>query len=183
MPFVPQQSSVMCGTHGPTRAASANVANGNAGAYEMVCVRRLSGLPVFVSVSSTFRNGYTAVRDSHESVASIFGHVEDGMRAGLSFVSPINDKIASALKEPLKAVDNVVCVGLDFVEEKVPSVKLPPHQIYTNVKDSIRNIFTSALDILTLLFGGQKDQIKDAPVASETAKEEVRKAASGMAKM
>jgi hypothetical protein len=27
---------------------------------------------------------------------------------------------------------------LDFVEEKMPSVKLPPDQIYANVKDNIR---------------------------------------------
>lgn len=139
MPSVPQQSSVICGTRFPrTPSTVAKSTKDDANACEMVCMRRLLGLPVFVSVSSAFRNGYSVVRDSHESVASVFSHIEDGMRAGLDFVSPVNDKIASTLKEPLKAVDNAVCVGLDFVEEKVPSVKLPPDQIYTNVKDSIR---------------------------------------------
>jgi len=138
MPFVLQQSSVICGKWGSATPKSAASVNDNANACEMVCMRRLFDLPVLVSVSSAFRNGYSVVRDSHESVASIFSHVEDGMRTGLSLLSPVNDKVAGALKEPLKTVDNVVCVGLDFVEEKMPSVKLPPGQIYTNVKDSIR---------------------------------------------
>jgi len=137
-PFVLQQSSIMCGKCDPAAPRSAASINDNANVCEMVCMRRLFDLPVLVSVSSAFRNGYSIVRDSHESVASIFSHVEDGMRVGLSFLSPVNDKVAGVLKEPLKTVDNVVCIGLDFVEEKMPSVKLPPDQIYANVKDNIR---------------------------------------------
>lgn len=33
------------------------------------------------------------------------------------------------LDYPIKKVDNVLCSGLDFVEAKVPAVKLPPCQV------------------------------------------------------
>lgn len=164
------QLSVMCGTHDPT-APTVTVANtGDADASGMVCTRRLLGLPLFATVTSAFCGVYAAARGSHESVAMILGHAEDGMRAGLEFASPVTGKVAGLLETPFKVVDDAVCVGLDFVEEKVPSVKLPPGQIYTNMKDSVRNIFTSALETLRLLFGGSKEQIEDLSVANETAR-------------
>ncbi|XP_011689799.1 PREDICTED: perilipin-1-like [Wasmannia auropunctata] len=171
------QLSVMCGTRDPTapRVAAANA--GDADARGMVCTRRLLGLPVFATVTSAFCGAYTAVRGSHETVATLLGYAENGMRAGLEFASPVTGRVAGLLETPLKSVDGAVCVGLDFVEEKVPSVKLPPGEIYSNVKDGVRNIFTSALETLRLLFGGTKDRIEDLSVASGTA-QEIRKVSS-----
>lgn len=60
------------------------------------------------------------------------------MRASLDFASPVTNRIADTLEMPLKYIDNAVCVGLDFVEEKMPSVKLPPDEIYENMRNSIR---------------------------------------------
>lgn len=102
------------------------------------CTRRLLDLPIFATVTSAFCNVYFIVKDSHESVALILDGAENGMRMGLDFASPVTDKIAGTLETPLKYVDNAVCVGLDFVEEKMPSVKLPPGEIYENMKNSVR---------------------------------------------
>lgn len=127
----------MCGTPDPT--APTNIANvGDADAHGMVCTRRLLGLPVFATVTSAFCNAYAAARSSHKSIETVLDHAEDGMRASLEFASPVTGRIAGFLETPLKIVDDAVCVGLDFVEERVPSVKLPPGQIYVNVKDSVR---------------------------------------------
>jgi len=162
VPFVPQQLSVMCGIRDPTAPKSVATANADG----MMCTRRLLGLPVFVTVTSAFCGAYRTVRNSHELVTTIFGHAENGMRTGVELASPVTGKVADLLETPLKVVDGAVCVGLDFVEERVPSVKLPPSQIYANAKDGVRNIFTSALETLRLLFGGSKDQIEDS-VANE----------------
>ncbi|XP_011061265.1 PREDICTED: perilipin-2-like [Acromyrmex echinatior] len=171
------QLSVMCGTHDPTVPSIAPANSGDANVRGMMCTRRLLGLPVFATVTSTFCGAYKAVRGSHESIATILGHAEDGMRAGLEFASPITGSIASLLETPLKIVDNAVCVGLDFVEETVPSVKLPPGEIYGNMKDSVRSIFTSALETLKLLFGEPKDRIEDLSITNETA-QGIRKVSS-----
>lgn len=137
VPFIPQQLSVMCGIRDPT--APTSVATANAGDVDgMVCTRRLMGLPMFVMVTSAFCGAYRTVRDSHELVTTIFGHAEDGMRAGVELASPVTGKVADLLETPLKVVDGAVCVGLDFVEERVPSVKLPPSQIYANAMDGVR---------------------------------------------
>lgn len=110
----------------------------NKNADGIVCTHRLLSLPIFVTMRSAFYNAYSIVKDSHESVASILGSAEDGMRASLDFASPVTNRIADTLEMPLKYIDNAVCVGLDFVEEKMPSVKLPPDEIYENMRDSIR---------------------------------------------
>jgi len=128
----------MCGTRDPTAPSVATASADGADTRGMVCTRRLLGLPVFATVTSAFCGAYAAARGSHESVATILGHVENGMRAGVEFASPVTGRITGLLETPLRAVDNAVCVGLDFVEERVPSVKLPPGQIYANIKDSVR---------------------------------------------
>lgn len=171
------QLSIMCGTHDPTRT-SVDIADADANARNMMCTRRLLALPVFASVSLALRNAYAITRDSHKSIAAILDGAENGVRKGCEFASPVSGKIADVLETPIEAIDKAVCVGLDFVEERMPSVKLPPGQIYANMKDGVRNIFTSALETLRLLFGGTNNQIEDLSIASETAQEKIRKMSS-----
>ncbi|EFN85151.1 perilipin-1 isoform X2 [Harpegnathos saltator] len=175
----------MCGTREPrefgeaaSSAADLSTDNADVNAHNMVCTRRLLDLPLFAAVTSTLRNAYAVTKGSHEAVATILGYAEDGVCAGLQFASPVTERFADALKTPLKAVDDVVCIGLDYVEEKVPSVKLPPDQIYTNVRDCVRSIFTSALETFRLLFGGPKNQIEGSPAPSENAQEQTRRVPS-----
>ncbi|XP_012217899.1 perilipin-1-like [Linepithema humile] len=172
------QLSIIYGIHDPTAPVNVTSVDTDVNAHSMVCTCRLLGLPIFATVRSAFSNAYSVVKDSHESVAFVLGGAEDGMRAGLDFASPVTNRIADTLETPLKYVDNAVCVGLDFVEEKMPSVKLPPGEIYENMKDSFRNIFTKALETLRLLFGEPKNQIEGLSVASETTQEEIRKVSS-----
>ncbi|XP_036145201.1 perilipin-1 isoform X1 [Monomorium pharaonis] len=173
---IKNQLSIMRGTRDPVAPKATKPRNVDA--RGMVCTRRLLGLPVLATVTSAFCGAYAAARGSHESIAAVLGYAENGMRAGLEFAGPVTGRIAGLLETPLKTVDNAVCVGLDFVEEKVPSVKLPPGQIYVNMRDSVRNIFTSALETLRLLFGGPKDRIEDSSVASEIAPQKIRKVSS-----
>lgn len=127
----------MCGTHDPTRT-SVDIADADANARNMMCTRRLLALPVFASVSLALRNAYAITRDSHKSIAAILDGAENGVRKGCEFASPVSGKIADVLETPIEAIDKAVCVGLDFVEERMPSVKLPPGQIYANMKDGVR---------------------------------------------
>ncbi|XP_011881546.1 PREDICTED: perilipin-3-like [Vollenhovia emeryi] len=168
------QLSVMCGTRDPTATdAAANA--GYADARGFAGTRRLLGLPVFATMTSAFCGAYAAARGSHESVTTILDHAEDGVRASLEFASPVTGRVAGFLEMPLKILDDALWAGLVFVEEKMPSVKLPPGEIYVNVKDSVRNIFTSALETLRLLFGGPKDRIED---LSNEAAQGIRKVSS-----
>lgn len=174
------QLSIIYDTHDPTAPVNAKFVDTNVpdvNDRSMVCTRRLLDLPLFSTVTSAFCNAYSVVKDSHKSVALILGSAENGMRASLDFASPVTDRIADTLETPLKYIDNAVCFGLDFVEEKMPSVKLPPGEIYENLKNNVRSIFTTALETLGLLFGRPKNQIEDS-IASKTTQKDIRKASS-----
>lgn len=42
---------------------------------------------------------------------------------------PIAYPIVQSLETPIKKVDIVLCSGLDYVETKLPAVKLPPGEV------------------------------------------------------
>lgn len=41
----------------------------------------------------------------------------------------VGKPIVQGLEGPIKKVDGVLCSGLDYVESKVPAVKLPPGEV------------------------------------------------------
>lgn len=157
----------MCGTYDPTTPTSVTNDTADANVHNMTCTGRLLALPVFASVSTALCNAYAITKNSHESVAAILGSAENGMRAGLEFASPVTGKIANVLETPFKAIDNAVCVGLDFVEEKMPSVKLPPDQIYASMKDGLRWWPIQLSSDKASIHGGDFLR-KDAPCISRT---------------
>ncbi|KAG7207957.1 hypothetical protein KM043_009541 [Ampulex compressa] len=105
----------------------------------MVCTRRMLGLPIFESVTSTISGAYAAVKDSHESIDTALTVVEDRLNDGIKYASPVTEKIVVALEIPLKGIDNAICVGLDFIEEQIPSLKLLSCRIYNNVSEYFRH--------------------------------------------
>lgn len=112
----------MCGTHEPAKPTSVVPAS-DADAEGLTCLHRLWQAPLIATVTSALRDAYIVAKGSHEAVGMILGHAEDGMRAGLEFASPVTGRLAGALETPLKTVDNAVCVSLDFVGERMPSVR------------------------------------------------------------
>ncbi|KAI4494852.1 hypothetical protein M0804_001053 [Polistes exclamans] len=104
----------------------------------IICTRRLFRLPIFLSVSSSFCQAYTTIKESHQSVTTIFENVENGLSKSAEYVRPLTNQIHETLETPIKTIDSFVCVGLDFMEEKVPSIKSPPYEIYQNISNNIR---------------------------------------------
>lgn len=130
---------------------------------EMACTRRFFRLPIFVSVTSALCHTYKTIKESHETVTTVFDNVENGLSKGVEYASPLTNRIGETLETPLKTVDNAVCVGLDFLEEKLPSIKLPPYEIYENLTNNIRQVISSVVQTSVILFGNivrQVDQLK-----------------------
>lgn len=54
---------------------------------------------------------------------------ENVMHKAVEVGKPIAVPIVQRLEGPIKKVDGVLCSGLDYVENKVPAVKLPPGEV------------------------------------------------------
>lgn len=155
-----RQLSIMTGM---SDLAEPKVVNGNKLTKEengyMVCTKRFFRLPIFLSAMSSMCHAYTTIKQSHESVTTVFDSVESGLSKGVEYVSPITNRIGETLERPLKTIDNAVCISLDFLEEKVPPIKLSLHEIYENTSNNIREAISSKVNTCVNLLGNIVGQV------------------------
>lgn len=147
-----RQLSIMTGIPDPTEppASKALPAKSNNGFAAADC---LFQLPIVASLASTISGAYASVKGSHETVATVLNFAEDGLDESAKLVAPVTEKIGSALEKPLKSVDAALCHGLELLTANVPSIALPPAQIFESVKNYFRNIISTALEFCDALYG------------------------------
>lgn len=102
------------------------------------CTRRILQLPIFATFKATVSNMYNSVKESNEVVSSILVTTEEGLEQGVKLVEPVTQKIGSTLETPLHIVDNVLCQGLDYLEEKVPQITASSGMFLTNLGSFFR---------------------------------------------
>lgn len=56
-------------------------------------------------------------------------------------VANVTAPVLIKLQGPIGTLDGVLCVGLDYVERKVPAVKLPPNEVGLNLDGIIIKSF------------------------------------------
>ncbi|CAL7940198.1 unnamed protein product [Xylocopa violacea] len=109
--------------------------------------RRHSDLPRFESVARI--TSFPIVENS----IHIAGHVYDKLKRTNSLVSwslgtaEQSFAIATAsakpaiyvLNGPITTIDQLLCKGIDIVEQRVPAVHLPPHLMYFNAREYVNN--------------------------------------------
>lgn len=54
---------------------------------------------------------------------------EDTVHKAVEVGKPIASPVVTRLEGSIKKVDDMLCTGLDYVESKVPAVKLPPGEV------------------------------------------------------
>ncbi|XP_018572934.1 lipid storage droplets surface-binding protein 2 isoform X2 [Anoplophora glabripennis] len=112
----------------------------------MESVNRISKLPVVESTIQTATNIYEKVKDYNSVTNWTLSTAESTVNKAVEVGKPIATPVIRNLEGPIKKVDGVLCSGLDYVENKVPAVKLPPGEIYTSTKEYIHNTITPALE-------------------------------------
>ncbi|CAH1159367.1 unnamed protein product [Phaedon cochleariae] len=116
----------------------------------MESVNRISKLPVVESTIQTATNIYGKVKDYNSVTNWTLTTAESTVNMAVEVGKPIATPVIKNLEGPIKKVDTVLCSGLDYVESKMPAVKLPPSelllQIYTSTKDYVTNHVTPAVE-------------------------------------
>lgn len=64
-------------------------------------------------------------QESSSLVNSVLVTAEGKVKQAAESAQPL----AAKLDGPIKKVDSLLCTSLDFVEEKVPCIKLPPGEV------------------------------------------------------
>ncbi|ERL92191.1 lipid storage droplets surface-binding protein 1 isoform X2 [Dendroctonus ponderosae] len=97
---------------------------------ELESVTRIFNLPIVETGLSYAENIYQRIKKSNSLFTWTFDQAENTLYSVIDSAGPA----IYLIQGPLSQVDKIVCKTLDIVEEKVPSINLPPEMIYWNTK-------------------------------------------------
>lgn len=103
----------------------------NSGLPRMESISRFGSIPVVETGLKTANTVYQKVKESN-------GLFNWGCETAEAITYALVDSIRPAAKliaGPLHSLDDFMCKSLDFVEQKVPSMYLPPEMMYWNTKE------------------------------------------------
>ncbi|KAF7277737.1 lipid storage droplets surface-binding protein 2-like isoform X1 [Rhynchophorus ferrugineus] len=116
----------------------------------MESVNRIVKLPAVEQTIQTVHDIYGKVKDYNNLTNWTLQTAEDTVNKAVTVGKPYATPVIKNLEGPIKKVDDVLCTGLDYVEAKVPAVKLPPKelisQIYTSTKDYVTSHVNPAVE-------------------------------------
>lgn len=61
---------------------------------------------------------------------------ENTVYKAIDISKPITTPVVAHLEGPMKKVDDILCSSLDYVEAKVPALKLPPNEVLSLMQNS-----------------------------------------------
>lgn len=103
----------------------------NSGLPRMESISRFGSIPVVETGLKTAGTVYQKVKGSNGLFNWGFETAESVTYALVDSLRPA----AKLIEGPLHQLDNFMCKSLDFVEQKVPSMYLPPEMMYWNTKE------------------------------------------------
>lgn len=121
------------------------VSNENNHHINIESVNRVAKLPVVEAAIHKATGLYEMAKDSNSVVNYALTTCESTVKTGMEKISPLTTPVVASLEGPIKKVDGILCSGLDYVEDKVPCVKLPPNEMYENTKNYINETVQPAV--------------------------------------
>jgi len=151
----------------------------------MESVNRITKLPVVESTIQTATSIYEKVKDYNSVTNWTLSTAESTVNKAIEVGKPLAAPVVSSLEGPIKKVDGMLCTGLDYVEAKVPAVKLPPNEMYTTTKDYVSNTVgpavQSARAVVEPAVQSARDAMEPAVQAAKNAVEPAVQTARQMA--
>lgn len=107
-------------------------------AAKLKAVDRIMTLPVVESGWNYAGQVYGRLKESSNVLHWAFGQAE----LSFSIVATTTSPAVWLLQGPISTLDKIVCQSLDTVEQKLPSINLPPEMLYSNTKQYVADIST-----------------------------------------
>ncbi|XP_046391950.1 lipid storage droplets surface-binding protein 2-like isoform X2 [Ischnura elegans] len=113
----------------------------------MESMTRLVKIPVVEKTLTAASDVYEKVKESSSALNWTLSTAESTVNKAVETAMPLTAK----LEKPLKTVDSLLCSSLDYVEAKVPAVKLPPQEFLDTTKTMVVEKAAAVKE-----YGGQK---------------------------
>ncbi|KAF4533174.1 hypothetical protein B566_EDAN001716 [Ephemera danica] len=120
----------------------------------MESVQRLAKLPVVESSLNIATDVYSRVKEANSVLNWTLSTAESTVSRAVEHALPV----AERLEKPLKRMDTLLCSSLDYVEAKVPAVKLPTQELLETTSSYVEAKLQPALEKAAELkqFGAEK---------------------------
>nr|AEE63508.1 unknown [Dendroctonus ponderosae] len=101
-------------------------------------VTRITNLPIVESGWHIAGNAYQKIKNSNILFHWTFQQAESTFHTAVDTALPT----IALFEIPLSSIDKILCKSLDVVEQKIPSIGLPPEMIYWNTKQYVTDVST-----------------------------------------
>ncbi|XP_003407390.2 perilipin-2 isoform X1 [Loxodonta africana] len=118
-------------------------------------VTRVANLPLVSSTYDLVFSAYISTKDQHPYLKSVCEIAEKGMKTITSVAVTSALPIIQKLEPQIAVANTYACKQLDRVEEKLPILNQPTHQVVANAKGAV----TGAKDAVTTTVTGAKDSV------------------------
>ncbi|XP_066259385.1 lipid storage droplets surface-binding protein 1-like isoform X2 [Euwallacea similis] len=130
---------------------------------ELESVTRIYNLPIVETGLSYADNIYQKIKRSNSLFNWTLDQAENTLYSAIDQAVPV----IVLFQGPLSQVDKLVCKTLDIVEEKIPSIHLPPEMIYWNTKQYAKNTVNTKIVTPVLKRADSVKQIGTSVLASK----------------
>ncbi|XP_073398835.1 perilipin-2-like [Dendrobates tinctorius] len=100
-------------------------------------VVRLINLPLVSSTYDMVSSAYVTTKDNHPYLKSVCGVAEKSVRSITSVAITGAMPILQKLEPQIALANNMACVGLDKIEEKLPILYQPPEKVVANASEAV----------------------------------------------
>ncbi|XP_047531552.1 lipid storage droplets surface-binding protein 1 isoform X8 [Vanessa atalanta] len=112
-------------------------------------LQRVANIPIVESGIEVTEKIYSRIRESNPLIRWYLTLGEKSLATGVQLALPA----VQLLETPIHQFDRFLCMSLDVVEKRVPSIHLPPQAMYTETRqyvirraDSVKQLGTAVLD-------------------------------------
>ncbi|XP_057662597.1 lipid storage droplets surface-binding protein 1-like isoform X1 [Diorhabda carinulata] len=105
---------------------------------DLDAVNRITNIPIVETGWSYAGGFYQKIKNSNSLMHWTLDTAELSAQTIVEAASPA----LFLLEGPINSIDDIVCKSLDILEQKVPSINLPPEMIYYNTKQYVQEMGT-----------------------------------------
>lgn len=111
------------------------------------CIDKIWKIPLVEMAWNQSAEMYGKLKEAHEVFNWTLSTAEAAVLKGIEQAAPI----AKKLEQPIHAVDQTLCKGIEIVEEKLPLVKEPPSHIYESAKAFVNSALSPSLETVSAM--------------------------------
>ncbi|CAJ0949390.1 unnamed protein product [Ranitomeya imitator] len=124
-------------------------------------VIRLINLPLVSSTYDLVSSAYVTTKDHHPYLKSVCDAAEKSVRSITSVAITGAMPILQKLEPQISVANNMACVGLDKIEEKLPILHQPPGKVVANASEAVVGARDAVVHSITGVVDKTKGAVQD----------------------